>query len=208
MATFTTNYNLRKPADGDFIENDTDLNANFDIIDTEMKQSEDAIADLVAIDAKTRYVLKQTTESVVSSTTPQADDELLFTVVADKQYVFELHIFIGGQGLKSGWDWQYDFTFPAGTFASATISPSFNGISAGGNIATDMNVWAEAGITSSPSTTKSVGASDDTHVYAIITGSFFATANGTVTLRWSQRVSSANQINVQKGSWMKVVQVN
>lgn len=207
MATFTTNYNLRKPADTDFIENDTDLNANFDIIDTEIKVRADAITALQAVDAKTRYVLKQTTESVVSSTVNQNDDELLFSVVADKQYVFELHIFIGGQGTKSGIDLTYDFTFPAGTFASATISPSFNGITAG-NIATGLNVWAEASITASPSTTKSIGASDDAHVYAIITGSFFCTANGTVNFRWAQRVSNAFQINVQKGSWLKVVQVN
>ena len=38
MATYTTNYNLKKPADSDFI-NIADLNGNADIIDEELKNS-------------------------------------------------------------------------------------------------------------------------------------------------------------------------
>ena len=37
MATYTTNYKLKKPADSDFI-NVADFNGNFDIIDTELKK--------------------------------------------------------------------------------------------------------------------------------------------------------------------------
>lgn len=37
MATYTTNYNLKKPADSDFI-NIADLNGNADIIDEELKK--------------------------------------------------------------------------------------------------------------------------------------------------------------------------
>ena len=37
MATYTTKYNLKKPADSDFI-NIADLNGNADIIDTELKK--------------------------------------------------------------------------------------------------------------------------------------------------------------------------
>lgn len=37
MATYTTNYNLKKPADSDFI-NISDLNGNADIIDEELKK--------------------------------------------------------------------------------------------------------------------------------------------------------------------------
>ena len=37
MATYTTNYNLKKPADSDFI-NIADLNGNSDIIDEELKK--------------------------------------------------------------------------------------------------------------------------------------------------------------------------
>ena len=37
MATFTTNYNLRKPAGSDFVTVATDINDNMDDIDTEIK---------------------------------------------------------------------------------------------------------------------------------------------------------------------------
>ena len=40
MATYTTNYNLKKPAQEDFIDV-ADLNANFDALDTQLK----AVAD-------------------------------------------------------------------------------------------------------------------------------------------------------------------
>lgn len=40
MATFTTNYNLRKPGTGDFVSVLSDLNANFDIIDAQMKATD------------------------------------------------------------------------------------------------------------------------------------------------------------------------
>lgn len=44
MATFTTNYNLRKPATSDYVEVTTDINANMDTIDTEIKARADDIA--------------------------------------------------------------------------------------------------------------------------------------------------------------------
>lgn len=49
MATFTTNYNLRKPATSDFISVATDLNANYDIIDTEIKNRSN---EIVALDTR------------------------------------------------------------------------------------------------------------------------------------------------------------
>lgn len=41
MATFTPNYNLRKPATTDFVNVTTDINDNMDKIDTEMKLRKD-----------------------------------------------------------------------------------------------------------------------------------------------------------------------
>lgn len=41
MATFTPNYGLRKPDDVDDVEVSTDLNANFDTIDTKLKLTDD-----------------------------------------------------------------------------------------------------------------------------------------------------------------------
>ena len=46
MATNTTNYNLRKPATSDYVNVQTDLNANYDIIDTTMKGLSDDIDEV------------------------------------------------------------------------------------------------------------------------------------------------------------------
>lgn len=210
MATFTTNYNFRKPADADFIENDTDLNANWDIADTEIKARANAIAALQAVDAKTRYVVKAATETVANSTTFQTDDELVFSVVAGNTYVFEMNLYLGGSLAKSGWDWKYRLSFPTGTMSHGIIGPAFNGIAAGGTASGDMQVNGDAGQTTSPTAAKSIGLSDDSHVFAIIRGSFVCTANGTVTLDWAQNTASggAGQSSVVAGSWLKVVQVN
>lgn len=45
MATFTANYNLRKPASTDLVDEDADLNDNWDIVDAEIKERQDEIAD-------------------------------------------------------------------------------------------------------------------------------------------------------------------
>lgn len=43
MATFTANYNLRKPADGDFVTVSSDINASMDTIDAELDDHEDRL---------------------------------------------------------------------------------------------------------------------------------------------------------------------
>lgn len=48
MATFTTNYNLRKPATSDFVDVVTDINNNMDTIDTQIKNRENDIATINA----------------------------------------------------------------------------------------------------------------------------------------------------------------
>lgn len=49
MGTTTTNYSLYKPDGTEFVDEDTDLNNNYDIIDTEIKARADEIADLTAV---------------------------------------------------------------------------------------------------------------------------------------------------------------
>lgn len=48
MATSTTNYNLRKPSGADFVEVTTDINANMDTIDNEIKALDGRIDTLEA----------------------------------------------------------------------------------------------------------------------------------------------------------------
>lgn len=49
MSTTTPNYNLLKPDETDFVDEDTALNDNWDIVDTELKANADAA---VALDAR------------------------------------------------------------------------------------------------------------------------------------------------------------
>jgi len=70
MATYTTNYNLKKPADSDFI-NIADLNDNADIIDKELKKrpvvGEDGkLSDSLLPDLADTYEEKGAAEAAVS----------------------------------------------------------------------------------------------------------------------------------------------
>lgn len=71
MATYTTNYNLKKPADSDFI-NIADLNGNADIIDEELKKrpvvGEDGkLSDSLLPDLADTYEEKGAAETAVSA---------------------------------------------------------------------------------------------------------------------------------------------
>ena len=71
MATYTTNYNLKKPADSDFI-NIADLNGNADIIDEELKKrpvvgSDGKLPDNLLPDLSETYEEKGAANTAVSA---------------------------------------------------------------------------------------------------------------------------------------------
>lgn len=71
MATYTTNYNLKKPADSDFI-NIADLNGNADIIDEELKKrpvvgSDGKLPDNLLPDLSETYEEKGAAATAVST---------------------------------------------------------------------------------------------------------------------------------------------
>ena len=71
MATYTTNYNLKKPADSDFI-NIADLNGNADIIDEELKKrpvvdSDGKLPDSLLPDLSETYEEKGAAATAVSA---------------------------------------------------------------------------------------------------------------------------------------------
>ena len=71
MATYTTNYNLKKPADSDFI-NIADLNGNADIIDEELKKrpvvgSDGKLPNNLLPDLSETYEEKGAAETAVSA---------------------------------------------------------------------------------------------------------------------------------------------
>ena len=82
MATYTTNYNLKKPADSDFI-NIADLNGNADIIDEELKKrpvvgSDGKLPDNLLPDLSETYEEKGAANTAVSAhnTSPNAHNDI------------------------------------------------------------------------------------------------------------------------------------
>lgn len=82
MATYTTNYNLKKPADSDFI-NIADLNGNADIIDEELKKrpvvgSDGKLPDNLLPDLSKTYEKKGAANTAVSAhnTSPNAHNDI------------------------------------------------------------------------------------------------------------------------------------
>ena len=82
MATYTTNYNLKKPADSDFI-NIADLNGNADIIDEELKKrpvvgSDGKLPDNLLPDLSETYEEKGAAEAAVNAhnTSPNAHNDI------------------------------------------------------------------------------------------------------------------------------------
>lgn len=82
MATYTTNYNLKKPADSDFI-NIADLNGNADIIDEELKKrpvvgSDGKLPNNLLPDLSETYEEKGAANTAVSAhnTSPNAHNDI------------------------------------------------------------------------------------------------------------------------------------
>ena len=82
MATYTTNYNLKKPADSDFI-NIADLNGNADIIDEELKKrpvvdSGGKLPDSLLPDLSETYEEKGAAAAAVNAhnTSPNAHNDI------------------------------------------------------------------------------------------------------------------------------------
>ena len=82
MATYTTNYNLKKPADSEFI-NIADLNGNADIIDEELKKrpvvgSDGKLPDNLLPDLSETYEEKGAAGTAVSAhnTSPNAHNDI------------------------------------------------------------------------------------------------------------------------------------
>lgn len=200
MATFTPNYNLRKPEDADFAENDTDLNANWDKVDTEMKQSEDAIT---ALETKTAgfnrkgAIFKAADESVASSTTLQDDNDFTLAVVADRKYIFEFLLIV--KAGEAAADFKYNFSFPTSDgiaggagLAAATASGALGDVRTLGRTVT-------AGTSFSDEIVGVTNANLAVTAYVVLVPS----ASGTFKMQWAQNTSDATATTLAKYSAMK-----
>lgn len=68
MATFTTNYNLRKPATTDFVTVSSDVNANMDTIDTQIKTRQNNI-DTIQNWKNDRFILEKNAVQSIANLT-------------------------------------------------------------------------------------------------------------------------------------------
>lgn len=93
MATFTPNYNLKKPATSDLV-NIADLNGNMDTLDTQLKLLSDSI--------KPTRSIRKPSDTARNNNTKSDDPHLVMAVTAGKKYVFEavIHLTLpsGGGG--------------------------------------------------------------------------------------------------------------
>lgn len=146
-------------------------------------------------------VVKALDESV-ANTTYQDDDDLKFTVVAGQSYIFEMVLLLS-HASSSAVDAKVTFTFPTGSlmFAVAAMDPSApSGYENLGKWAGQNRTQTSGGSSVQIGVAATAGSTDGTT--AIIKGSFVATANGTVQLRWAENNSSATPIKVVAGSYM------
>ena len=142
---------------------------------------------------------KASDESVTSSTTPQNDDDLLFSIAANEKWVVELHLQIEVEHGTNG-GIKIDFSVPSGCTWEA-IANAFKAM-----LMTDTPaVYASAGLASGFSI--QTGASlepTQLHIWAVINN---GTNAGTVTLQWAQFNSHATAVKVGSNSWMSARKV-
>src|SRR5687767_8458817 len=109
MATFTANYNLRKPAGGDLVTVAADINASMDIIDAELDDHEDRLDVIEGLNPQANtFIYKAADESVTSSVTLQNDNHLNSPTLAAGTYVLEWCLQVDG---ADAGDWDGELTW-------------------------------------------------------------------------------------------------
>lgn len=156
--------------------------------------------NLNALSDRIQQVRKSADESVTSSTVLQDDNELQFTVVSGQSYVFQMGLLVTST-VATG-----DIKVLVTNTGSGTLTWGVLGLNLAATTGTDSAV--ESGRDSAIATTAvSMGAVNGT-LHNLITGSFSATANGTVKLQWCQDTSSATATTVKAGSWLQAVRTS
>lgn len=191
MATFTPNYNLRKPAGGDLVTVSTDINASMDIIDAELDDHEDRL-DLV--EAAEQFVHKTADETVTNSAALQNDDHLVVTLTAGT-YTYEVvaHVRASGSGQDIKFTMDFGGTNSLHVYGATTLDEAVVGTSNVG--VTFRSVLTDAA--------ELVGGLGTAEVMIIVKGMLVATATSTLRFRWAQNTAgAATDTTVRAGSYM------
>lgn len=187
MATFTPNYSLRKPASTDFVDFSADLNANWDIVDTQLKTNADNI--------KVPQVKIKTVDTSRPLTTVLADDPHLlgFSLTAGKNYELEGLLFLTSSTIadfKLHFDWTGVATANGQIMQGADVV-GFSTVPADGTFLTGTFVIDGTG--GSP--------------FIVLHAMIFCTTTGILDFQWAQNTSDAGATTLRKHSFIKVTEI-
>lgn len=142
---------------------------------------------------------KTATETVTSSTTLQADDQLFLPLSTNARYLFDSMLFYEGAASPAG-DLKLQFTGPAG----AVMQWANFGVNSSG--LTQYNVVQEALAAGSPRAvgTNGAGVGMCCQPKGILTTS---STSGNLALLWAQNASNATGTLVKSGSFIRLVRV-
>lgn len=201
MATFTTNYNLRKPEDPDDVDVTTDLGNNLDTIDEVMKANEDDIASGLA--PLSGFKSADTTRT--NTVTLAVDND--FTVPVESGVTYALEMFLevliskasGGAGPATN-GFQYQFQIPGNSKLRALTTRR---ISDNAQPAESVqSVVDETAVSDSPTFT--AGPVADSRFLYKITGFVKPAASGDLEFWWAQATLAADGTELKEGSWIKL----
>ena len=153
------------------------------------------LGTLVTLPAQTEQLINKTAAEVVTSQTSlQNDDELFFTVEANKIYNVQMLLLMATSTTP---DFKFDFTGPSGmTYDGIWLYP--NGYT-GAELYSEFSEAAAEVIQPANSGT-----------YPVVLWATIDTANyaGTVTFRWAQNTANSYQTTIQAGSWLEARKMN
>lgn len=194
MGTNTTNYQLFKPdPDDDNVNVQTDLNDNYDIIDTNLKAVSDSVIPILS-------VRKTANESVTNSVALQTDDDLFIAVAANTKYMLDSFFIYSGAAPGSG-GFKCDWSIPAG----ATLDwASYGVLGHSSGTVTDYDVpWLSA------STTRDHGTNGAGNEMTLQPKGLLTVAGtaGTIALRWAQATANATSTILHANSYFRLMKL-
>jgi hypothetical protein len=193
MGTSTPSLQLWKPdPDADNVNVETDLNDNYDKLDAAHIATQAAITTIL----KAR---KTVDETVTSSITLQADDDLFLPVAANSIYLLDCFIPFSGAAIGLG-GIRSDWTGPAG-FNLDWAAYGTNGMAGGSETDYDVVIQVAAGLRSQPTNAGTTMSMRPTGTLVTV-----GTA-GTLAFRWAQASSNATGTTVKKNAWIRLMKI-
>lgn len=195
MATFTPNFNLKKPATSDLV-NVADLNGNMDTLDTQLKLTNDSVTAIKPV-----RTIRRTTDLDRSSSTTLTDDPVLaLSVVSGKAYVVR-GMFIFQWAVTAAMGLKWDINWPG--IGGIPLKVVFSSISLSSNTAVnEQGSWinnANPQIITTGNTSNAVR--------YLLDGIITPNANGNLTFRWAQNSSSTDPLSLLRNSFLQVTEV-